>query len=173
MGSIGGGALQAVGVKTQQLAVEVSDLKIMSFISDLTTVPVETNRLITNPVILAQWKITKPVGLMSPTNYRYVTGWRSVSGQIRRSAGTGFFNVAIVTSDDEGVTWNPQTTIAINTNSFLAFSDNDPTQQNIVDLTDFAVVAYGSIADTSGEFRELACIASIVIPSDFVLDRII
>jgi len=174
MGSVGGAFLQAVGTKTQALEVEISDLKIMSLVTDTTPLILDNNRPLANPQILAQWKIIKPPAWNTPTNFRYVTGYRSVSGQIKRTVGTGSVIVGISSSDDDGTTWNPLTGISGNTTSFVATSDNDRAEQNITDLTDFGFLLYSSIdLATEGEVRGLAMIAPIVIPKDFVLSRVI
>jgi len=174
MGSIGGGALQAVGTKTQQVAEDVADLKMMTFLTGVTPTVMPTGTLLADPLILAQWRITKPAGFDTPTNYRYVTGYRTLSCQGRRTAGTGNFIVAVVTSTNNGTTWaSPVTSFGFTSSTFSAQSDNDATQQNVSDLTDFAVILYASLADTSGEVRGISEMMSLVIPEGFELVRIV
>ncbi len=170
MGSIGGGALQAVGTKTQEVAKAIEDLKNLSFISNNTPIVMPTGTILANPMILALWKFDKNGA--TPVTYSFGRASSIISAHVRRTAGTGNVICGLASSPDNS-SWTVLTSLGSTSATFVSSVSISSMTQFSSNMEFVAVILYSNNADTSAEIKNITGQLQTILPKGWILEKLV
>ena len=128
--------------------------------------------ILNNPHIFARWNVTEDPTQNLNKQMQFGGG---INGISIVDAGAGNMNIAVVTSTDNGTTWN---TTTLQTASFGGFANlvdsaEIPLFQLPASITDIAFVAYNSNGATSGRIGEIYYRILVGLPAAYVLTKVV